>query len=144
MACQTFFRRNLYIRYFPVQLAPGTARIQDQLGESSSRLPTLSISEQIKLQLSEKLTGPSHATTSGPGPQHFSQVSPWLETTQWTRYLHGQDLVQTARLIKIPSPVAPQQEDQSDSLLLLLLDSFDRVIEQARTSLLEDRVNVFD
>ena len=34
----------------------------------------------------------------------------------------------------------PEPEPQ----LVLILDSFDRVIEQARISLLEDKVNVFD
>ena len=51
-----------------------------------------------------------------------------------------------ARLIEIPSAISVYQDkdNQSEDLLLLLLDSFDRVIEQARTSLREDKVNVFD
>lgn len=144
VACQTFFRRNLYIRHLPVNPTPGTVNLEDQPGESRSCPPTPSISEQVKLQLSEKLAASNRAAPNLQDQQHFSQVPPWLETTRWTRYLHGQDLVQAARLIEIPSLVADQQEDQSEALLLLLLDSFDRVIEQARASLLEDKVNVFD
>jgi hypothetical protein len=82
VACQTFFCQSFYIRYFPVKLAPGTMDIEDQPGKPRHRLPTLSISEQIKVQLSEKLAPPNQAALSRPGPQHFSQVSPWLETTQ--------------------------------------------------------------
>jgi hypothetical protein len=36
------------------------------------------------------------------------------------------------------------EDGQGEHHLLLLLDSFDRVIEQARSSLLEDKVNLFD
>ena len=123
---------------------PSTVDIKDQLKEPKSRLPTLLIPEQIKLQLSKKLATPNQAAPDRPDQQHFSQVSPWLETTQWMRYLHGQDLVQATRLIEISSPAANQQKDQSEALLLLLLDSFDRVIKQTRASLLKDKANVFD
>ncbi|KAH6662285.1 hypothetical protein B0J14DRAFT_687285 [Halenospora varia] len=128
IAFQTFFRRNLFIRYFPVQAVPGSAKPPGQSAELDS----------------------DPAASSGPGQQHFSQVSPWLDTTQWTRYLKGHDLLQTARLIEIPSSLAVRkaaldgQGDQSEYHLLLLLDSFDRVIEQARSSLLGDKVNDFD
>jgi hypothetical protein len=146
IACQTFFQRRQFIRYFPVQLGSPASQdnSQDHSQGSDEGVQALSIPEQIELQLSEKLAAPDPTASRRPGQQHFSQVSPWLETTQWTRYLHGQDLLQAARLIEIPSLVADRQEDQTEALLLLLLDSFDRVIEQARASLLEDKVNVFD
>jgi hypothetical protein len=77
----------------------------------------------------------------------------WIDrtaATQWTRYLQGLDLPQAAQLIDIPSSTAhkksalDRQDSRSEEFLLLLLESFDRVIEQARDSLLRDKVNVFD
>lgn len=137
------------MRYFPVQTGPVdlTAGSREELGSS---VQALSILEQVGLQLSQKLSTSDPAASSHPGPRHFSQASPWLDTTQWARYLRGHDLQRAACLIEIPSPpavqqaVSEQQDGQSEHDLLLLLDSFDRVIEQARRSLLEDRVNVFD
>jgi hypothetical protein len=151
VACQTFFRRNLYIRYLSVKLELATTSTDGQPEEPQSRLPTLSISEQITLQLSTKLALPDPAAPGCPGQHHFSQVSAWLETTQWTTYLRGHNLRQAAALIELPpSPAAIPQatlsehESRSTEQLRLLLDSFDRLIEQARKSLLEDRVDVFD
>lgn len=116
---------------------------------SSSKVQALSIPEQVEQQLDQKLAAANPATTSHPRQQHFSQISPWLDTNQWARYLQGRDLLQAARLIQLPSPAAQQtasdmQPRSAEHLLILLLEAFDRVIEQARHSLLEDRVNVFD
>jgi hypothetical protein len=151
IACQTFFRRNLFIRYFVVQ-PPSTGTLQShvQHREPDNRVQALSIPEQIELQLDQKLAELDPATSGRPGQQHFSQVSSWLDTTQWTHYLKGHDLLVAARLINIPSSAtvekaAPNGQDcHAEYYLLLLLDSFDHVIEKARSSLLEDRINVFD
>jgi hypothetical protein len=149
IACQTFFRRNLFIRYFPVQPVAANAKLQNQDNESSSKVQALSIPEQVEQQLDQKLAAANPATTSHPRQQHFSQISPWLDTNQWARYLQGRDLLQAARLIQLPYPAAQQtasdmQPRSAEHLLILVLEAFDRVIEQARNSLLEDRVNVFD
>jgi hypothetical protein len=134
-----------------VKLELATTNTDGQPEEPQSRLPTLSILEQITLQLSTKLALPDPAAPGCPGQHHFNQVSAWLETTQWTTYLRGHDLRQAAALIGLPpSPAAIPQatlsehESRSTEQLCLLLDSFDHVIEQARKSPLEDRVNVFD
>ncbi|KAF8850099.1 hypothetical protein BDZ45DRAFT_697001 [Acephala macrosclerotiorum] len=131
-------------------LATTDVQPQARREDLSSGIQALSIPEQIELQLDQKLAALDPATSSRSGQQHFSQVSAWLETTQWTRYFHGHGLLQAAALIEIPSTTATRQAAlgeqgrQSEYQLSLLLDSFDRVIEQARKSLLEDRVNVFD
>jgi len=87
-------------RYFPVQLAgpeAASSAPQDRDGSPSSggQAEALSIAQQVQLQLDTKLAA-SDGTTSRPGPQHFTQVSPWLEMTQWPRYLKGQDLLPAA------------------------------------------------
>jgi hypothetical protein len=149
IASQTFFRRNLFIRYFPVQPVSANAKLQDQDNEPSSKMQALSIPEQVEQQLDQKLAAANPATSSRPRQQHFSQISPWLDTNQWTRYLQGRDLLQAARLIQLPYPAAQQtasdmQPHSVEHLLTFLLEAFDRVIEQARNSLVQDRVNVFD
>ena len=61
--------------------------------------------------------------------------------------LKSHDLLQAARLIEIPSSLATRKAalgEPESEYRLLLLDSFDCVIEQAWTSLLKDKVNVFD
>ncbi|KAF4620106.1 hypothetical protein G7Y89_g14715 [Cudoniella acicularis] len=153
ITCQTFFQRHVFLRYFPVQLATGTnSEAQDSSDKPKEGIQALSILEWIKLQLDQKLSaldpGPA---PHRPGQQHFSQVSAWLETTQWTSYLQGHDLRQATALIELHLSTAAtrqaaldEQESRSTDQLRLLLDSFDRVIEQARNSLLEDRINVFD
>ncbi|KAN0099065.1 hypothetical protein V8E51_012840 [Hyaloscypha variabilis] len=87
-------------RYFPIQLAgpeAASSAPQDRDGSPSSggQAAALSIAQQVQLQLDTKLAA-SDGTTSRPGPQHFTQVSPWLEMTQWPRYLKGQDLLPAA------------------------------------------------
>jgi hypothetical protein len=54
------------------------------------------------------------------------------------------DLLQAAQLVQVPILGGEGGQPRPDQLLVLLLDALDRVIEQARASLLEDRVNVFD
>ena len=66
IACQTFFRRNLFIRYFPVQPVSANAKLQNQDNESSSKVQALSIPEQVEQQLDQKLAAANLATTSHP------------------------------------------------------------------------------
>jgi hypothetical protein len=151
VACQTFFRRNVHLRYFQVQEQPTASMHQLATGNAEGVQP-LSIAEQIELQLEEKTTVSESATCSRrPGQRHFSQVSPWLDTTQWPRYLHGHNLLLAAQLIDLPgashtarNTVVDERPKEPENHLVLLIESFDRVIEQARQSLLEDKINVFD
>lgn len=123
-----------------MKLDPSTANTEGQPEKPRSSLPTLSISKQTQLQLSAKLPLPNQAGPGYPSQYHFSQVSAWLKTTQWTTYLRGHNLCQVAELIELPprlatAPQAALSEHGSHSIeqLHLLLDSFDRVIEQAES-----------
>jgi hypothetical protein len=53
-------------------------------------------------------------------------------------------LNQVVRLLDPPSPHPLLDRNQPDDQLILVLESFDRLIEQARESLRTDRINVFD
>ncbi|PSN61573.1 hypothetical protein BS50DRAFT_604116 [Corynespora cassiicola Philippines] len=65
-----------------------------------------------------------------------TEVSPWLEMTQWPKYLHGHSFSEVALLA---APVDPT----SESLLVEFSESLDRIIEEAQDSIRNDKVNVF-
>ncbi|KAI5364340.1 hypothetical protein J4E82_011544 [Alternaria postmessia] len=66
-----------------------------------------------------------------------TEVSPWLEMTRWPKYLQGHLFINIARLA---SPVSLL----SEPLLVEFSDNLDHVVEQAHTSIWDDKVNVFD
>jgi hypothetical protein len=66
------------------------------------------------------------------------ELSTWLQTTEWVRYLQGHDLGAAARLTALPDPGLPEPG------LVAILDSLDRLVEQARDSIVQGRVNAFD
>jgi hypothetical protein len=58
-------------------------------------------------------------------------------------YLQGYDVADAAQLIQLPTPPNTPNKELKEPELVSLLNAFDRIIKQARTSLLEDKVNVF-
>lgn len=136
--CQTFHAENAYRRYFPVRSSTHEVSLP-QLTDAPDDTP-LSLREQVEQALTKKLRVPKPNVA----PRHKTEVSPWLDLTQWERCLQGHKLNHVACLLQLPSPGSLFDPDQPDSQLLLLLESFDRVIERARESLRTDRVNVFD
>ena len=68
-----------------------TAR--EVLEPPSENIPrsTLSISEQIELQLTQKLSAASASTHMQ--ERHETEVSPWLDVTKWDTYLKGLPLM---------------------------------------------------
>jgi hypothetical protein len=94
----------------------------------------------VEQTLAQKLQAPKPDITS----RHKTEVSPWLDLTQWERYFRGYNLSRVVRLLDLPSPHPLFDPNQPDDHLVLILDSFDRLIEQARESLRTDRINIFD
>jgi hypothetical protein len=90
----------------------------------------------VEQQLSQKLDAATTAASSVLQPP--SEPSPWLQTTEWVRYLEGHDLQAAAEMIALPHPSEPESE------LVVLLDALDRIVEQARDSILQGKVNAFD
>lgn len=64
-----------------------------------------------------------------------TQVSPWLERTRWTDYLSGTCLPEAARLARLPDP--------EERVLAGLMQSIDRLIEAAYSSVEKDKINFF-
>lgn len=67
----------------------------------------------------------------------LTEVSPWLEMTRWPKYLQGHSFAEVALLA---SPANPA----SEPLLVEFQVSLDRVVEEAHSSIRNDKVNVFD
>jgi hypothetical protein len=66
-----------------------------------------------------------------------TEVSPWLEMTRWPRYFHGLNMADVAPLGYAANPI-------TEPALVLLGESFDRLIEHAHKSICEDKISVFD
>jgi hypothetical protein len=149
VACQTFYRSNFF-RYFVVQPVKGATQASIDTNPTSDTVSPapLSLEDHITLKLGQKLGDAESFIQED--DRHHTQVSPWLDVTQWPRYTKGHNLYQAARLIRLPDSYRPadsatsQTVDLADRHLPVILESFDRIIEQARISLEEDRVNIFD
>ncbi|OAF55331.1 hypothetical protein VC83_08220 [Pseudogymnoascus destructans] len=91
VACQTFYRSNFF-RYFVVKPVMDTrlASAIANLGDNAANSIPLRLEDQITFQLARKLNA-TEPSLPGHG-HHYTQVSPWLDTTQWTRYTQGHDL----------------------------------------------------
>jgi hypothetical protein len=63
-------------------------------------------------------------------------VSPWLELTQWPRYLQGQNFTAVAALGVLPDPT---QEP-----LVAFTGSVKRLIDHAYRTIADRRINEFD
>jgi len=64
-----------------------------------------------------------------------TEVSPWLERTQWIRHLEGQDKATMVQLIK------PAQADEME--LKEVEKSLKRLVEKARQTILQRRISTF-
>jgi hypothetical protein len=138
VVCQTFHTKG-YTRYFLVNNGrPSSGTAPNHLTEDCEK-PSLSLREQVEQTLAQKLQAPKPDITS----RHKTKVSPWLDLTLWERYLWGYNLSRVARLLDLPLPHPLFDPDQPDDHLVLILDSFDRLIKQARESLQTNRINIF-
>lgn len=129
---QTFhvsnFRRNFRVA---IPLKPDQGAL-----ELEQPPPPTSLEAQVELQLAQRTrAADARATTFLQPPP---EQSAWLQTTEWVRYLQGHDLEAAAQLIALPRSSEPEPD------LVAILDSIDRLVEQARDSVLQGKVNAFD
>ena len=66
-----------------------------------------------------------------------TEVSPWLEMTRWPRYFNGLHMADIAPLAYAANPI-------TEPALIVVLESFDQLIERAHQSICEDKISVFD
>ena len=67
-----------------------------------------------------------------------TEVSPWLELTQWPQYLQGHSLRAAAAAGTLPDPQA------EEPLLMTICGSVDRLVERAYDGICSNRINAFD
>jgi len=143
VTCQTFYANPSLRCFFPVcvQAPAGHCPL-------NTTPQPLTLRDQVLQELAQKSQAAQAAQEAHTGERHVTEVSPWLDLTQWITYLSGYSsqggLSQAIRLIDLPGRSPLQAAEADDSLLSVLLSSFDRVIEQARESLVQGRLNVFD
>jgi hypothetical protein len=91
------------------------------------------LNEQLHAgQLEQQAAGQTYSSSVAK-----TEVSLWLKITRWPRYFDGLNMTQVAPLAYGPNRI-------TDPALVVVGDSFDRIIEQAYRSICEDRISVFD
>ena len=91
--------------------------------------------ERMEACLDQQAVRPSFLAVDGTTDRYPTHISPWLEKTKWAEQLVGQSLSKVADLLDPP--------ETNEVGLLLLLQSFDALIEEARQSVLLEELNVF-
>ncbi|KAK6810555.1 hypothetical protein RU639_013754 [Aspergillus parasiticus] len=69
--------------------------------------------------------------------KHSSEVSPWIELTHWPEYLRGQNLASVALL-------GSMQDSEKEPLLIVFVQSVERLIHRAYQTIASHRINKFD
>jgi hypothetical protein len=131
--CQRFFVSGAQSCFF-------TVNVPDQVQELvKNRLR--GHADVFRALITEQLTAGNHEQDAR--AQIYSsyvsktEVSPWLEMTRWPRYFHGLHMADVAPLAYAANPI-------TEPALVLLGESFDRLIKHAHQSICEDRISVFD
>jgi hypothetical protein len=102
---------------------------------------TLSEYDYIRLQIDEALEEGDQEAKAREGiildNATQTEVSPWLEMTRWPKYLKGHSFSEVA-------PLASPADSMSEPILVEFSNSLDRIVEEAHSSICNDKVNVFD
>jgi len=142
VTCQRLFASGHQSKYFAV-LAPEETRKRQAAADRGAR-PQLQVPTRTDLaraEIYDRLAAHQQCvrTDIETVSEHVdkTEVSPWLQLTRWSTYLHGHTLCDAAKLADLPRA-------GSEPLLEVLCKSVDRVVEKAQRSIREDRINVFD
>jgi hypothetical protein len=131
--CQRFFVSGAQSSFFTVNVPN---QVQD-LVKSRPR----GHADVYRALIDEQLTAGNHEQDAR--AQVYSsqvsktEVSPWHEMTRWPRYFNGLSMADVAPLAYAANPI-------TEPALVVLGESFERLIEHAHQSILEDRISVFD
>ncbi|RYO95418.1 hypothetical protein DL764_007702 [Monosporascus ibericus] len=141
----------------PVAYRDGTVETTRVTDDGEGPPAALTLRQQVDQQLAET------SETDEPFVAEIltrSEQSGWLQLTEWPRFFAGKHLGQAARLIDLPgldngglsssnesrrgTTAVPGLRSDSDRILCCILESFRRVVERARLSLADGKLNVFD
>jgi len=145
VTCQRLFASGYQSNYFEVLSPEDTRRRRAGLDRAArarrgvSQVPTRA--DLARAEITDRLATHQQSIQAVRGTvnKHVdkTEVSPWLQLTRWSTYLHGHKLCDAAKLRDLPLA-------DSEPLLGVLCESVDRIVEQAQRSIREERINVFD
>jgi hypothetical protein len=102
-----------------------------------------SVMDQIRKELAqkEKEIEATYLTATNRGAAKLSSVyssSPWLQLTRWPDFFGSCPLTEAVKLAELPAI------GSMHAILREILYAFDRTIEEARSSITKEKINVFD
>jgi hypothetical protein len=131
--CQRFFASGAQSSFF-------TVNVPDQVRELVKNRPK-GHADVFRALIDEQLTAGNEEQDARAQVYNSqvskTEISPWLEMTRWPRYFHGLNMADVAPLAYAANPI-------TEPALVLLGESFDRLIELAHRSICEDKISVFD
>ena len=98
VVCQTFHTKD-YTHYFLVNNGKPSSNSAPNHFTEDREKPTLSLREQVEQTLAQKLQVSKPDITS----RYKTEVSPWLDLTQWERYFRDYNLSRVTCLLDLPS-----------------------------------------
>jgi hypothetical protein len=131
--CQRFFVRGAQAKYFAVNVPSEGQTLVKTRRRGHADLYRALINEQLTVGGHEQEARAEIYSSQ----VTETEVSPWLEMTRWPRYFHGLNMADVAPLAYAANPI-------TEPALVLLGESFDRLIERAYQSICEDKISVFD
>ncbi|CAG5158141.1 uncharacterized protein ALTATR162_LOCUS5004 [Alternaria atra] len=140
VSCQRLFIGGSKSQYFAV-ISPAEVKEGEEAQRRQEMATKLPEAEYIRVQIDEALEQGNQVMSAlenvildNAAP---TEVSPWLEMTRWPKYLQGHSFDEVALL-------ASPADQASEPLLVESSDSLDRIVEEAHSSIRNDKVNVFD
>jgi hypothetical protein len=131
--CQRFFIRGAQAKYFEVNVPSPVQELVKSRPRGHADVLRALIDEQLTAGNDEQDAQAQIYNSQ----VSKTEVSPWLEMTRWPRYFHGLNMADVAPLAYAANPI-------TEPALVLLGESFDRLIERAHQSICEDKISVFD
>ncbi|KAF2825538.1 hypothetical protein CC86DRAFT_419602 [Ophiobolus disseminans] len=133
VSCQRFFVSGAQSFFFTVTVPDQAQDLVETTLRGQANVFQALIDEQLAAGTQEQ-----HARAQIYS-SHVSktEVLPWLEMTRWPRYFHGLNMADVAPLAYAANPI-------TEPALVVLSESFDRLIERAHQSICEDKISVFD
>lgn len=127
--CQRLFPSGSGSLYFRVHPLAGDS---DPVVTSGRGQPDLHAQLLHQLHAGEPAHPPDPVIESGTA----TEANPWLQRTGWVQHLHGHKMAELARLVGMPH--------RDEPILQAFELSMDRIIERARTSVMQQKINIFD
>ncbi|KAH0558841.1 hypothetical protein GP486_004520 [Trichoglossum hirsutum] len=124
-------QKQLYRKLYGVNaFSPQTTEADDQQPDDADRLLQL-----VHRQLDEKEEEKEEKRRIVRESDEGTEVSAWLDRTQWIRHLEGQDKSDVVQLVK-----SAKQEEED---LQEVEKSVERLVEQARQTIVQKKVSIF-